>query len=219
MAVVIGMMFAGCHGDPTKPTFAIVGDSETNLVVCNHPAGSSSTCTSAQTNVGAGALARIMQGRYALRVRAADGQRIDQMLNDVRAFATASPTIMAVDLGTNDALQGNTNWQASFGQLLDVLLPLQCVVLTTVSEQTNYLDPTHAQVGQQINDAIASAQRAHPNVHVVDWKAAVNEQGTNFAADAFHPTTSAAQDWLATQYLEVADSCRNGQDPRIGQAR
>lgn len=114
---------------------------------------------------------------------------------------------MAENLGTNDALQGNIDWTQSFDQVLELMLPLDCVILTTVSVRTNHLDPTHSHIADRMNEAIAAAKASHPNVRVVDWNAAVDKNTTDFAADGFHPTTRAAQVWLAHQYRKVADSC------------
>lgn len=203
--LIVAVLAAPSRDRTALATFAIVGDSEINLIVCQHR-DTPRRCVTPETTHPGGSLAKAMGGRYSVAVRARNGKRLDEMLPDVQALVRESPDVVAVNLGTNDALQGNVAWNGSFSQLLRLVLPIDCVILTTISTSTNHLDPTNAHVALTINEAVARASR-QPNVRVVDWNAAVAQHGPDFAADGYHPTSLAAQMWLAQAYRKAADSC------------
>ena len=191
---------AGCSD--SKPKFAIVGDSITNLIICHHDIPS--FCRDGATTEANGRLKGAMGDGYRLSARATDGRRIDQMLGDATSLADGKPDVFAVNLGSNDAIQGNADWQASFDQLLAVALPARCVILTTVATNAGH-HPRPLAVA--MNSFIASTMASHPNVRVVDWDAAVKEHKDEFTSDELHPTTVAGQVWLSKQYRAAADSC------------
>ena len=207
LAAVAVLGIVACGRESPGPSFALVGDSLANLLVCAHDDRPYGGCVSPVSTEAGGVLSTTMRGHYRVAVRASDGTRIDEMLGAARALAGATPVVMAENLGTNDAIQGSAAWRQSFDELLSLMLPLDCVVLTTLSEAADPPDSGGPGIATQVNGAIAAARTSHANVRVVDWNAAVDEHGSAFAADGYHPTSKASQEWLAQQYRAAADSC------------
>jgi hypothetical protein len=82
---------SGASGTQSKPTFAIVGDSQTNLIACSKLADG--WCTSHYTDKPGPTLAAGMPG-FELSVRARDGMRIDEMLPAAAVLTAAAPDVM-----------------------------------------------------------------------------------------------------------------------------
>jgi hypothetical protein len=201
LTLLIVVSLVGCS-DP-KPELAIVGDSITKLLVCRHHV-TPDTCGDSPTTDAQGPLRTAVASRYQLSVRATGGQRIDQMLPDAKKLANGRPDVFAENLGSNDALQNKADWQPSFDQLLALMLPARCVILTTVATNEGH----HPRpLALAMNRYIVEAAAGHPNVRVVDWDSAVEQHQGEFSSDDLHPTTVAAQDWLSLQYRAAADSC------------
>ena len=180
--------------DPT-PDFGIVGDSITVFVNCGYP------CAQLSEDVAGGHLAQDLGSRPSM-VRADSGHTIAQELGNAGDIESAGPRVFAENLGSNDVMHGNVNWQRDFATLLEIMLPAPCVILTTVSTAADYADmPTQPlRLAQAINSYIAAVAASFPNVHVVDWNAERALERQAFSADGVHPTTDAAQAWLAAQY-------------------
>jgi hypothetical protein len=202
ITLLIVVSIASCSD--SRPEFAIVGDSITKLLVC-HNHVQPDTCGESSTTDAQGRLRAALSGRYQLSVRANGGTRIDQMLPDAMKLAAGKPDVFAVNLGSNDALQNKADWQSSFDQLLALVLPARCVILTTIATNAAH-QPRPLAV--DMNAYIAETAARHPNVRVVDWDSAVKQHQGEFSSDDLHPTTVAAQDWLSLQYRAAADSCR-----------
>jgi hypothetical protein len=194
----------GGGDDPTS--FALIGDSLVVRISCPG-AEVSDDCLRSRVEEPDGPLTEAMGHAYDVRVDAEGGRRFRQMLDRAQALADESPDVMAENLGTNDSIVGNTGWVTPFDVLLSIMLERPCVVLTTVSLETESRDPSDNRIATKITAAVAKAAAAHPQVRVVDWAAAVSEHGGELSEDGFHPTTQAGRDWLAQAYRDAADSC------------
>jgi hypothetical protein len=185
------------------PDFGIVGDSITDLIDCQHPV-SEMQCPSPNATVVDGHLAAALAPRPA-EVRADSGHTIAQELGHAGDIESAGPRVFAENLGSNDVMHGNVNWQRDFATLLQIMLPEPCVILTTVSTAADFADMSTQplRLAQAINSYIAAVAASFSNVHVVDWNAERALERQAFSADGVHPTTDAAQAWLAAQYAAV----------------
>jgi lysophospholipase L1-like esterase len=156
---------------PTPRSVAVVGDSITVL-------------TSPDISVA-------LRGDYHTDVQAKWGQRIDQMLPNLSELLGQHPTAVVENLGSNDAIQATTHpdWQKGFEQMIAMLAPTKCVLMTTVS---TFLDADYSAppVASEINRAIEGVASRRPNFHVVDWNAAIHAPngGTLLSADHVHPS-------------------------------
>jgi lysophospholipase L1-like esterase len=130
-------------------------------------------------------------GAYDADVNGQIGQRIDQMLPILQDAVHKHPVALVVNLGTNDALQAqiHPDWRTGFGDMIATVGRARCVVLTTISTliEGPSAVPT---VASEINNAITGAVRAHPNLHRVDWNAAVHAPGGGglLLPDKIHPS-------------------------------
>jgi lysophospholipase L1-like esterase len=127
-----------------------------------------------------------------------DGQTTAQMLPALEAQLhneNGTPTAVIENLGTNDVMQeaGLAGvWRPSFDQMIEMLTPVPCVGLTTIS--TMMEEAYHrAPLAREINDAIADAVATHPNMHVVDWNAeATGPNWKDYISDGIHPNALGA---------------------------
>jgi hypothetical protein len=136
-------------------------------------------------------IAASLAGAYSPDFHAIWGQRIDQMLPTLSVVAGRHPSDVVVNLGSNDAIQAATHpdWQRAFDQMIEMLAPMHCVVLTTVSTLLD-VSPGSAPVAADIDAAIVSVASTRPNFHVIDWNAAVHApNGVGLlSADRVHPS-------------------------------
>lgn len=93
------------------------------------------------------------------------------------------PRDWVIELGTNDALGGNTNWSSDFANEVAALQGQRCVVFLTVK-------PTLGSIGAGINEAIANAVATHPNFHLIDWGNIEFRRAKWLQSDALHPSKS-----------------------------
>ena len=152
-----------------------------------------------------------LAGAYHAHTYGEIGARIDEVLPTLQGAIRSSPFAVVVNLGTNDALQAQTHpdWRSGFDRMIAVLGPKRCVLLTTIS--TLLPGPSAVQeVASAINDGIATTVRAHANMHVVDWNAAVHgPAGAGLLVpDRIHPS-AAGQLTLAGLVRRAVDAnCR-----------
>jgi hypothetical protein len=154
----------------SKPTVAVVGDSITFFS-------------------GADISAALGRG-YDADIHAGIGRRIDEMLPTLETVARAHPFAVAINLGSNDALQARTHpdWRTGFDRMLALLTAQRCVLITTINARLPGSTSTSI-VADNINTALAEAVRAHSNLHVVDWNAALRgKEATLLTVDQIHPS-------------------------------
>lgn len=136
-------------------------------------------------------IAASLAGAYSPDIHAMWGQRIDQMLPTLSVVLRRHPSDVVVNLGSNDAIQAATHpdWQRAFDQMIEMLAPMHCVVLTTVSTRLDVSRGSQL-VAADIDAAIGSVASTRPNFHVVDWNAAVHAtHGAGLlSADQVHPS-------------------------------
>jgi lysophospholipase L1-like esterase len=153
-----------------KPAVAVVGDSITFL---------------ARDDIGAA-----LHGDYDADIQAVVGRRIDEMLPTIERVTGNRPFAIVVNLGSNDALQAGSHpdWRAGFDRMLMLLAPQRCVLVTTINTRLPGRADTQRVAGA-INRALFVARREHSNVHVIDWNAAVQTNGsTLLSTDDIHPS-------------------------------
>lgn len=69
LLLVVVVVAEACGGGQSDSTFAIVGDSVANFIVCDHP-DTPRRCSMPETTAAGGLLASAMEGRYSMAVRA-----------------------------------------------------------------------------------------------------------------------------------------------------
>ena len=86
-----------------------------------------------------------------------------------------------IELGTNDALQNNSNWAVDFANEVDALASQRCVTFLTVN-------PRLGPIATGINQAIAQAITLRPNFHSIDWGNIEFGRRGWLEPDGVHPT-------------------------------
>lgn len=191
--LVLTACLAGCSS--STPSVGIVGDSITYL---SEPA-----------------IAAALKGTD-YDVQAIEGRTIAEMspiMEDrIIKGPGGPPHALFVNLGTNDIIRGDGSWIGAWRTLMAETAAVPCEVLFTMNPFVGaYVHPGGPTV-QDVNRAIAAAQRADPSrVHVIDWGAAVQANHDSIAAaqargaplpapligrDGIHPT-SAGRQWIA----------------------
>jgi lysophospholipase L1-like esterase len=127
-----------------------------------------------------------LRPNYIPTFAAQNGQRIDQMLDELEVTLTQEkpPSIIVINLGTNDVVQENENWRSSFDQMMEMLSDVPCVGLTQVNEYTDdYYGSTNV-TAIGINAAIDEAVAANPDRIFkidfnIDWEGEMQRQNPN----------------------------------------
>jgi GDSL-like Lipase/Acylhydrolase family len=109
------------------------------------------------------------------------GIRIAQAAPGVSQLAQNQPFGWVIELGTNDAGGGNTQWMLPFLSVWRTISAARCVVYVTVS-------PRDGAIAAGINAAIRSLAQSHSNVHVLDWGNLEYTQSGWVEPDEIHPT-------------------------------
>ncbi|MCU1467769.1 MAG: putative acyltransferase [Actinomycetia bacterium] len=188
VALVAGT-YLRIRGWSSKPTVAVVGDSITLF-----------SGTDISTALGNG---------YDADIHAGIGRRIDEMLPTLEAVARAHPFAVAINLGSNDALQARTHpdWRTGVDRMLALLTPGRCVLLTTINVRLPGPGSTSI-VANNINTALDEAARAHTNFHVVDWNAALRgKEATLLTVDQIHPSPAGQLTLAALTRTALVEHC------------
>jgi lysophospholipase L1-like esterase len=197
MATTTAVAFGGCGGGSGAPRVAVIGDSLTAL---------------AQPE-----LSRVLMPGYDVSYLYRISVRTDQMLelvaNDSHDNGPAWGAV--VNLGTNDAIQGRSTAEAvgAYDQLLAILRPTRCVVLTTVSIAADTGGRTG--VAAALNRRIAAAVDMDPTRYrVVDWNGFLagldaTARSTYLRSDGIHESGTGAR-WMASADRAALDDCRRG---------
>jgi lysophospholipase L1-like esterase len=176
------VLVLGECGNSDRTRIAIAGDSAPQRVVI---VGDSITVSSTPQ------IKHALEGRYTTDIHARPGQRIDQMLVDLPGALAERPNAVVVNLGTNDVLQGDTQWRPSFDRMIAALDGQPCVAITTISTRVTGWVAIPAIAGQ-INRAIAETAASRAQFHILDWNRAVHTaDGTQLlVADHVHPSAA-----------------------------
>lgn len=105
-----------------------------------------------------------------------------------------------IELGTNDAYSGNTNWLTDFSNEVSALQSQPCVVFLTVN-------PRLSSISSGINDAITNAVASHPNFHSIDWGTIEFHRAGWLRPDGIHPTTSGVVELVKLEHKAIL-GCR-----------
>ena len=208
---VIALVFAvtACDGSPGSHTVGIVGDSITNFSGCTHTGVT--TCLTPFTDYMGGSIGDAFEDSYAVFMDAWSGQEIATMEPYVAQLASDGDHVIIVELGTNDAIDGNPNWQADYLQVLSDVADTSCVVLVTAPlfADTLYANANggdRLDIAAELDALIGLAVDANSNMRLVDYAQHLRDT-PDFSADGIHPTSLASQQWVADQYRSAADSC------------
>jgi hypothetical protein len=180
-------------GPSASPKVAVLGDSITD-----------------QSSAYIGAALR---RSYATSITAVSGISVQGQQFAADKYALAKPSVLLVELGTNDAIHFVTNRQTVLGFKLDLArltakFPSSCVVVTTVTTHrpgTNTAIIAFDSAARQFNDYM------HANdAHVVEWDAAVGAADAAgqpiVISDSVHPTLAGSQ-LLAQLDKAAVDGC------------
>ena len=154
----------------TGPRLAIIGDSI--------------------TVVSTDALAAALEGDHATSMTAVIGIKADAQLVTAQRYVATDPTVVVINLGTNDVSQHDPT--AEYRSELDAmvaLFPDRCVVVTTITTQAPVPDD-FARRAREYNDHIRTF------AHVADWDAAIGRAvaaGRQVTTDGVHPNPDGQQ--------------------------
>jgi lysophospholipase L1-like esterase len=194
LVAVTTLLVSGCSGgssytgNPGGPKVGIVGDSITNLLKPD--------------------LKSAVGSRYRYVVKARDGKRIDQQLDELRSLLHGDdpPQRLIVNLGTNDVLQGRSDALGHLDRELQLVADVDCVILVTINPNA---DDGDSHLAEKLNDAMKGAVASLPNFHLLDWAgllAADPHRAEQWLSDfdAVHPSAAGSQA-LAAQYRQALD--------------
>ncbi len=170
---------------------------------------------------------RSLDHTWSYNIQAIEGRNIRSMTGPASQMIhgpTGPPTSVVINLGTNDVLEGNRNWQSDWNKLLSVVSPVHCEVLFTLNDFIDAYRRPRGATAQEFNRLIDQDRAADPSrVHIIDWNAAVQANHRAIAAaqlrggplpaplirgDGVHPA-AAGQEWIARHIASTLDdSCR-----------
>ena len=158
--------------------------------------------------VAGGTISAALADRYQSWIVGIPGYTIGNAVPALDQQLATAPDDVVANLGTDDALEDFTGWQSNFDTLMNLLTPLHCVELVTLNDvdvdaiaSHNYGTPVT--IAADINRALANAVATHSNMHLIDWKTAVDAD-QSLVVDGIHPSDAGKQ-WLATHYRSAID--------------
>lgn len=149
-------------------------------------------------------IAAALQGSYAFLISGMLGFRTVGQLPAVQGMMAnprGAPADFVINLGTNDALNGDSDWMGAYSQMLD-LIGRRCTLVVTVN--TRMGDRQVASRAREINRFLVQQAASRSWVHLVDWNAAldIGDHRSLWLSDRVHPTSQGAQA-LAHLYLSA----------------
>jgi lysophospholipase L1-like esterase len=189
LLAVGGLALSACYsGNMSGPRTGIVGDSIT---------------------VGAAPdIEADIAPNYAYQVQATNGYTIAQgegELNTIETDPVGSPVDVLINLGTNDAVQQNANWQTDWNNLIADAAPAGCVILTTLRP---ILDFYHViPIAYDINAEIADLVQSDPHVHELDWATFSDQNPQDISPDAVHPNAQGQADYASMVAWALHQDC------------
>jgi lysophospholipase L1-like esterase len=171
------------------------------------------------TDLIAPALRNELASSYSSSILAVPGATMAMMTPYLRDQLQNAPDATVINLGTNDALTDNHHWAGDLTAIRAIVAPLRCVEFVTLNDRAaDQLDSFYTQrrstIARRINTVLRDAAANGGNVHLVDWKAAVDADAAAGGAhvlttDGIHPSPI-GQVWLAAHIHAAIDrDCRN----------
>lgn len=117
-------------------------------------------------------------GDFSLQIAAVSGATIGDMVDDAASVAASRPSVLVVNLGSNDVIKGVPPEQsvADMERLLDQFDDLGCLVMVTVNEYMfSYAEGYLTDRAVATNAALADVA-ARRGAVVVDWNAILDAQ-------------------------------------------
>ena len=149
-----------------------------------------------------------LEPTYQINLFYHNGWRIAQVAPAVtiQVTSTPPPDAVVINLGTNDLIQQNSTWQADYNSMFATVQNVPCVVLFNINRLVDDYNPNGTITAEQMNAYLDELASAHPNVHIIDWDAAVQADVSLLTADYVHPSASGEQ-WIADNTKMALDSC------------
>jgi lysophospholipase L1-like esterase len=189
LLAVGGLALSACYsGNLSGPRTGIVGDSI--------------------TVVSAPDIEADIAPNYAYQVQATNGYTIAQgegELNTIDTDPEGSPVDVVINLGTNDAVQQNPNWQTDWNNLIAEVDPAGCVILTTLRPILDY--QRVIPVADDINAEIASLVQNDPHFHELDWATFSDDNPQDISTDGVHPNAQGQADLAAMVSWTLHQDC------------
>jgi lysophospholipase L1-like esterase len=161
--VTVALSLSACYsGNSAGPKVAVNGDSITGVAVWT--------------------INDTLAPDYYVDVQGQNGFTIGQSLPELQTLLTdpqGAPNDVILETGTNDVMQQNHLWWAELDQEVSMVANTPCVVFVNVSTYADFfgdLDGLPPMV-PDINAAIAQEVATHPNFHLLDWNAFINQPG------------------------------------------
>lgn len=148
---------------------------------------------------------------YAYDIEAYPGARIDQMLPQIENMAdngsndAPAPQDWILNLGTNDASQDYTGWQASFDQMVADTAYAQCVIFVTINTDADTIGGSNIAATEDAE--IEHLHTTDPRKYLyIDWNGLLNQNAGMLQPDGIHPDASGQQE-LASWYTLALSAC------------
>lgn len=154
------------------------------------------------------------EGDFSIEIAAVSGATVGDMVDDAAKVASASPSILIVNLGSNDVIQGVPPEQsaADLDRLLNQFTGVRCLVVVRVNENMFSYDEGYLTERAVATNAALAEVAARRGAVVVDWNAILDAQratpGTpDMLLDTIHVTGYGAE-VLRDAYLDaIANGC------------
>jgi lysophospholipase L1-like esterase len=164
------------------------------------------------TELTEGALRNELSPTYSSSILAVPGATMAMMTPYLRDQLETVPDAAVINLGTNDVLTVNRDWARSLATIRAAVASQRCVEFVTVNDTVadrlaGFFVHHPVTIGAQINTVLHAIAATSPNVHLVDWKTAVDADAAPGGAgvltvDGIHPSPI-GQAWLA-QHIHAA---------------
>jgi lysophospholipase L1-like esterase len=195
MVVLAVRLAHGTWSDAAGPTVLVLGDSITDR--------------------GQWALKDRVGPAYTLWTDGKTSYRSDEQLPSAERWSTRSLDQVAINLGTNDVIQGwpTDRTAATLSTMVSLFSEADCVHLVTVNEYpSKETRRGAARSAKQLNEQIRSLASADPRVRIVDWAGIVEAElrrGVDPTTDGVHPSED-GYELLSAAYETSFDSCQDG---------
>lgn len=153
-------------------------------------------------SIGANEFHAALNLNYATMVRGYPGYKVADLLAKAPTLASYSPTIVVLDIGTNDVLYGTADASSILAQYQQLVaqFPSSCVVAVNLFEQPS-VDQWRSDVASEINASLPSLATV-----ILDWNAAVETDPSLVGAHDVHPSADGYVR-LAQLVKTAADQC------------